>query len=175
MIVAMQEGATDAQIQHVVDHLVGSGFTVHRSTGERHTVLGAVGVHRRLRHAHFELLDGVERSHRITRRIKLAGRQFNPEGTIIEFSGRGCASAATKYWCWPGRVRSNRANSYSRSRGKCRQSRSQGVARGRVQAAHFAVLISGHGRKGPRSSCAKPPKVRLARCQRSHGQSRRSK
>ena len=46
MVIVMQEGATDAQIQHVIDRLIASGFNVHRSTGESHTVLGAVGVHR---------------------------------------------------------------------------------------------------------------------------------
>ena len=44
MVIVMQEGASDAQIQHVIDRLIASGFNVHRSTGESHTVLGAVGV-----------------------------------------------------------------------------------------------------------------------------------
>ena len=43
MIVAMQEGATEEQIQQVIEHLVKLGFEVHRSTGARQTVLGAVG------------------------------------------------------------------------------------------------------------------------------------
>ena len=33
MIVAMQESATDEQIQQVVEHLVRMGFSVHRTTG----------------------------------------------------------------------------------------------------------------------------------------------
>jgi len=59
MVIVMQEGASDAQIQHVIDRLIASGFNVHRSTGESHTVLGAVGVHRDFDHRDFELLDGV--------------------------------------------------------------------------------------------------------------------
>ena len=43
MIVAMQERADEAQIQQVIEHLVKMGFEVHRSTGARMTVLGAVG------------------------------------------------------------------------------------------------------------------------------------
>jgi hypothetical protein len=35
MIVAMQELATDEQIQDVVEHLIRMGFSVHRTTGER--------------------------------------------------------------------------------------------------------------------------------------------
>jgi 3-deoxy-7-phosphoheptulonate synthase len=61
---------------------------VHRSTGESHTVLGAVGVHRDFDHRDFELLDGVREVMRITQPFKLASRQFNPQGTIINL-GRG--------------------------------------------------------------------------------------
>jgi 3-deoxy-7-phosphoheptulonate synthase len=88
MVIVMQEGATDAQIQHVIDRLVASGFNVHRSTGESHTVLGAVGVHRDFDHRDFELLDGVREVMRVTQPFKLASRQFNPRGTIINL-GRG--------------------------------------------------------------------------------------
>src|SRR6202051_737881 len=88
MVIVMQEGATDAQIQHVIDRLVVSGFNVHRSTGESHTVLGAVGVHRDFDHRDFELLDGVREVMRVTQPFKLASRQFNPQGTIINL-GRG--------------------------------------------------------------------------------------
>jgi DAHP synthase ferredoxin-like domain len=34
MVIVMQEGASDAQIQQVIDRLIASGFNVHRSTGE---------------------------------------------------------------------------------------------------------------------------------------------
>ncbi|PYX95204.1 MAG: 3-deoxy-7-phosphoheptulonate synthase, partial [Acidobacteria bacterium] len=44
MIVAMQESAGEEQIQQVIEHLVKLGFEVHRSTGVRQTVLGAVGA-----------------------------------------------------------------------------------------------------------------------------------
>ena len=43
MIVAMQETATEDQIQVVVEHLIEMGFSVHRTTGERQTILAAVG------------------------------------------------------------------------------------------------------------------------------------
>ena len=44
MLVVMQEGATEPQIQAVIDRMVSLGFTVHRSTGVLHTVLGGVGT-----------------------------------------------------------------------------------------------------------------------------------
>ena len=95
MVIVMQEGASDAQIQHVIDGLVASGFNVHRSTGESHTVLGAVGVHRDFDHRDFELLDGVREVMRITQPFKLASRQFKPEGTIVDL-GRGVRIGGTE-------------------------------------------------------------------------------
>ena len=90
MVIVMQEGATDEQIQHVIDRIVASGFDVHRSTGASHTVLGAVGVHRDFDHRDFELLEGVREVVRITQPFKLASRQFKPQGTIVDL-GRGVA------------------------------------------------------------------------------------
>ena len=74
MVIVMQEGATEEQIQHVIDRLVASGFDVHRSTGASHTVLGAVGVHRDFDPRDFEVLDGVREVVRITQPYKLASR-----------------------------------------------------------------------------------------------------
>src|SRR6201985_3912808 len=88
MVIVMQEGASDAQIQNVIDKLVVHGFDVHRSTGASHTVLGAVGVHRDFDHRDFELLEGVREVVRITQPFKLASRAFKPEGTIVDL-GRG--------------------------------------------------------------------------------------
>jgi 3-deoxy-7-phosphoheptulonate synthase len=84
MIVAMQDSATEDQIQAVIDHLVTLGFEVHRSTGARQTVLGAVGARPEVDIALFEVLPGVQEVHRISSPYKLAGRSFRPEGTIVK-------------------------------------------------------------------------------------------
>jgi len=83
MIVAMQESASEEQIQQVIDHLVRLGFEVHRSTGARQTVLGAVGSKTEVDIRLLELLSGVQEVHRISSPYKLAGRNFRPEGTIV--------------------------------------------------------------------------------------------
>jgi 3-deoxy-7-phosphoheptulonate synthase len=88
MIVAMQELATEEQIQDVVEHLVRMGFSVHRTTGERQTILAAVGARTDFDTRNLEVLAGVEHVHRISAPYKLAGRAFRPEGSIIEV-GRG--------------------------------------------------------------------------------------
>ena len=84
MIVAMQEGADEQLIQQVIEHLVKIGFEVHRSTGARMTVLGAVGSGIDFDIRNVELLPGVQEVHRISSPYKLAGRSFRPEGTIVK-------------------------------------------------------------------------------------------
>jgi len=84
MVVVMHQGATDEQIQKVIDRLTSLGFDVHRSTGAATTVLGAVGVRADFDIREFELLDGVREVVRITQPYKLAARAFRSEGTIIK-------------------------------------------------------------------------------------------
>src|SRR6266481_7158089 len=86
MIVAMQETATEEQIQVVVEHLVQMGFSVHRTTGERQTILAAVGARTDFDTRNLEVLSGVMEVHRISAPYKLAGRGFRPQGTVIEFA-----------------------------------------------------------------------------------------
>jgi 3-deoxy-7-phosphoheptulonate synthase len=79
----MQEGAEEAQIQSVIDRLVDMGFTVHRSTGVRHVVLGGVGPVDDFDPTDFEVMGGVKECHRIVSPYKLASRHFKPGGTLI--------------------------------------------------------------------------------------------
>ncbi len=83
MLVVMQQGATEQQIQKVIDRLVEMGFDVHRSTGVIHTVLGGVGGKTEFDLAIFEVMDGVKEAHRIAAPYKLAGRSFRPAGTVV--------------------------------------------------------------------------------------------
>ncbi|HLJ14625.1 MAG TPA: 3-deoxy-7-phosphoheptulonate synthase [Bryobacteraceae bacterium] len=84
MLVVMQEGATEARIQAVIDRLVAMGFTVHRSTGVLHTVLGGVGPVDDFDPADFEAMEGVKECHRIVSPYKLASRHFRPAGTVLK-------------------------------------------------------------------------------------------
>ncbi|MFQ5817332.1 MAG: 3-deoxy-7-phosphoheptulonate synthase [Terriglobia bacterium] len=88
MVVVMQEGASEKQIQHVIERLIEMGFDVHRSSGVRHTVLGAVGAKLDFDPRDLEVLDGVQEALRISAPYKLASRAFRPEGTVVEL-GRG--------------------------------------------------------------------------------------
>ena len=82
MVVVMQEGASETQIQHVIEKLVEMGFDIHRSTGVIRTVLGVVGG-KMIDTREIELLDGVSEVIRITAAYKLASRHFKPDGTRV--------------------------------------------------------------------------------------------
>jgi len=84
MLVVMQQGATEPQIQAVSDRLIEMGFDVHRSTGVIHTVLGGVGGNDDFDLAIFEVMDGVKEAHRIVSPYKLASRNFKPGGTVVK-------------------------------------------------------------------------------------------
>ncbi|HXX23627.1 MAG TPA: 3-deoxy-7-phosphoheptulonate synthase [Terriglobia bacterium] len=90
MVVVMQEGATEDQIQSAINKLMEMGFDIHRSTGARQTVLGAVGALVDFDTRDIELLDGVAEVVRISAPYKLASRHFRPEGSVIHL-GKGVA------------------------------------------------------------------------------------
>ena len=87
MLVVMQEGAQEPQVQAVIDRLVTLGFTVHRSTGVQHTVLGGVGPVENIEPGDFEVMEGVKECHRIASPYKLASRHFRPGGTEVKVGG----------------------------------------------------------------------------------------
>lgn len=86
MIIVMEENATEEQIVRVVDRLIKLGFDIHRSTGARYTLLGAVGS-RITDPRELELLEGVNKVVRISSPYKLAARAFKPEGARINVNG----------------------------------------------------------------------------------------
>jgi 3-deoxy-7-phosphoheptulonate synthase len=114
MIVAMQDSASEDQIQQVIDQLVHFGFEVHRSTGAQQTVLGGVGVPRDFDTREVEMMPGVQEVHRITSPYKWRGAIFVPK-VPSSSSPTGLKSAARKSWSWPGPARSNLASNCSPS------------------------------------------------------------
>jgi 3-deoxy-7-phosphoheptulonate synthase len=79
----MQQGATEEQVERVIERLTELGFDVHRSTGVIHTVLGGVGGKYDFDLAVFEVMEGVKEAHRIVSPYKLASRSFRPGGTVV--------------------------------------------------------------------------------------------
>ncbi len=88
MIVVMQENATEAQVQAVLDRLREAGLEGHRSGGAERAVIGAVGrvVDPEIRTA-LGTMAGVDSVVPISRPYKLAGREFKPRDTVIDVGG----------------------------------------------------------------------------------------
>jgi 3-deoxy-7-phosphoheptulonate synthase len=106
MIIVMEENATEEQIVKVVDRLVNLGFDIHRSTGSRYTLLGAVGS-RITDTRELELLDGVNKVVRVSSPYKLAARAFKPEGTRIEIDDLVIGGEQVVLMAGPGVVESH--------------------------------------------------------------------
>jgi len=83
MIVVMQRGASESQIESVIAALNDHGFDVHRSSGSQQTILGAIGVKPAFDQRHLQLLDGVAEVHRVTEPYKFASRAWKPENTVV--------------------------------------------------------------------------------------------
>jgi 3-deoxy-7-phosphoheptulonate synthase len=87
MMIIMKHGATQAQLDHVVEHIQANGLRPHLSVGEDHTVIGAVGDTHALPTEIFEVLEGVEAVRRISQPYKLASRQFHPKDSVFPLDG----------------------------------------------------------------------------------------
>jgi 3-deoxy-7-phosphoheptulonate synthase len=101
MLVVMEEGATEAQIQAVIDRMVALGFTVHRSTGVIHTVLGGIGPEEGVDPMELAVLDGVKEARHISSPYKLAGRHFRPAGTVVRVGDVELGSTAVVVMAGP--------------------------------------------------------------------------
>ncbi len=88
MVIVMEQGAAEAQVQKVIESLVEAGYDVHRSTGALHTVLGAVGSPRQpVDPRSVELFPGVREVIKISEPYKLVGRTFKREDSVVDLAG----------------------------------------------------------------------------------------
>ena len=90
MIVNMHAGATEDQINHVVERIKEFGYQAHLIRGEERTVIGVVGNSSKHR-TELEALrsaPGVEELVAISHPFKLAARSCRPEGSVLDL-GKG--------------------------------------------------------------------------------------
>jgi 3-deoxy-7-phosphoheptulonate synthase len=88
MIVIMQAGATAKQISAVIARIEEIGLKAHLSEGQERTIIGVVGEDRNLAERDtLGLLDGVERTMRVSHPYKLASREFHPADTLVQLNG----------------------------------------------------------------------------------------
>lgn len=84
MIVIMNYGASDEEIEAVIKRLEKNEFKVHLSRGVERTIIGAVGDKTRLGDFALEAMPGVEKVVPVLQPYKLANRLFHPDATIVK-------------------------------------------------------------------------------------------
>ena len=87
MVVVMKVGSTEPQVQAVIEQLNNYGFDVHRSSGVRQTVLGAIGVKPDFDVRHIKVIEGVAEVYRVTEPYTFASRTWKQENTTIDLDG----------------------------------------------------------------------------------------
>ena len=87
MIIVMKPDATKENIQKVEERLQQVGLKAHLSTGEDCTIIGVIGDRKKIANLEVSMLEGVEKTVRITEKYKLVSRHFHPEDTIIDVDG----------------------------------------------------------------------------------------
>ena len=88
MVIVMEMGADEAQVEKVIERLTALGFDAHRSSGAERTVIGAVGGNAAAIDAReLEVLGGVKEVLKISKPYKLASRSFRPGGSVIDVGG----------------------------------------------------------------------------------------
>jgi 3-deoxy-7-phosphoheptulonate synthase len=83
----MPPDATSADVDQLLERLRGLGAEAHVSPGRLRTVVGAVGDGARLQQLPWEAFPGVERVVPVLAPFPLVGRDFQPEGTVVDVGG----------------------------------------------------------------------------------------
>jgi 3-deoxy-7-phosphoheptulonate synthase len=84
MMIVMRDGASDGEIQEVIDNLHAIGAEAHLSKGEFKTIIGAIGDREKISEIPLAALPGVETVIPIMKPYKLVSREFHQENTIVK-------------------------------------------------------------------------------------------
>jgi 3-deoxy-7-phosphoheptulonate synthase len=88
MIINMREGASEAEIQHVIERVKEAGYQAHVTRGTERAIVAAVGSNgRRHELQALEAAPGVAAVVPIAQPFKLVSRQVRPHGTVVEVGG----------------------------------------------------------------------------------------
>src|SRR5215211_1614867 len=89
MMIVMKAGATEDEIQAVIDRIEGVGARAHPSRGEEVTVIGAIGDLEHIARLELEGSPGVDRVVPILKPYKLASTQIrHGERSVLDIGGR---------------------------------------------------------------------------------------
>lgn len=87
MIVVMKPKATNENIDKVIARIETAGLKTHLSKGEEVTIVGVIGDKSKIANLEMNMMEGVEKTVRITEKYKLVSRHFHPENTVVDVAG----------------------------------------------------------------------------------------
>src|SRR6266404_1756977 len=87
MLIVMNVGAPQREIEGVVRAIEALGFRAHPMPGATRTAIGVTGNQGAVDIGHFENLPGVAEVVRVTKPYKLTSRDLRPEPTVVDVRG----------------------------------------------------------------------------------------
>ena len=97
MVVVMKAGASQAQVDHVVQLVREMGLKEHVIVGTERTVVAVIGNDRHKDRTKFDTVDGVEKAVPILAPYKMASREVKRERSLVQLGGKlGGSVGATK-------------------------------------------------------------------------------
>ena len=87
MIVVMNSRATQENIDQVTAKIEQAGLRTHLSKGEDRFIIGVIGDKKLIAGLEMNMMDGVEKTVRITEKYKLVSRDFHPANSIVDVAG----------------------------------------------------------------------------------------
>jgi 3-deoxy-7-phosphoheptulonate synthase len=87
VIIILKSGATDAQIDHVIERVESLGLRAHLSRGTHRTIIGVIGDESQFEPAQFQVLPGVTEVIRVLPAYKLASNEAHPEPSVVDVAG----------------------------------------------------------------------------------------
>ena len=87
MIIVMGPNATKENIEGVQAKLEREGLRFHLSKGEDRTIVGVIGDKKKIANLEMNMMEGVEKTVRITEKYKLVSRDFHPADSVIDAGG----------------------------------------------------------------------------------------
>jgi len=87
MIVNMSDGATEAEIEHVIERIREAGYQPHVTRGTQRTIVAAVGSGRRHEIEALQVAPGVDNVVPIAQPFKLVSRQVKPHRSVVNVGG----------------------------------------------------------------------------------------
>ena len=87
MIVNMSEGATEQEIEHIIERIREAGYQPHVTRGTQRTIVAAVGSGRRHEIEALQVAPGVDNVVPIAQPFKLVSRQVKPQRSVVNVGG----------------------------------------------------------------------------------------